>query len=191
MKHIRLATAALIAPLLLAATACSADKTEPEVASITTPAGGDSTPAAAAGDDNVLKFAQCMRENGQDVDDQGMPAGASADGQFDMTSEFIAANEKCAAQFPGKPIGQDSADIQASNEKLAQCMRDNGVSDWPDPLAPGQTPTSTTGGMVSSDGSGFDLPASIDMGSPTVQKALEECMGGAGMTSSGSAGTLK
>lgn len=185
MKHRRLATLAIIAPLLIAATACSAESNAPEVASVKPVGEAPTTPST---EDNTLKFAQCMREKGVEVDDSGAPP-TDASGASSIGPEYIEANEECLALYPGKPIVHDPADTQAANQELAQCMRDNGVTDWPDPLAPGQEPKNTgSGGMVSSDGGGFDLPASIDLGSPSVKAALEKCMGGAGIATSGSAG---
>jgi len=183
VKHLRLAAVALIAPLVLGTTACSAERKDPEVASVK-PAGKPEPKEDT--EDSIVPWVKCMREQGMDVDDNG-EFPSNPDGSTDLPDGFTEANEACESVAPVGRTPESTEDEQESMIKLATCMRDNGVSDWPDPLAPGQQPKNNgSGGMVSSGGGGFDLPASIDLSSPKVKKALDECMGGAGIDSSSS-----
>ncbi|MEV0615321.1 hypothetical protein AB0I81_18510 [Nonomuraea sp. NPDC050404] len=85
--------------------------------------------------EQALKYAQCMRENGVDIPD---PDGS---GKFmmkfdkSMPKEKVDAAQAACKQF--QPSGQmkGGGDPKAGENmrKLAQCMRDNGVEAYPDP----------------------------------------------------------
>ncbi|MFC9846551.1 hypothetical protein ACFWFF_17450 [Streptomyces sp. NPDC060223] len=101
-------------------------------------AGGDTveTDAAAsknAQEDQGVKFAQCLREHGVDVEDPEPGKGLRITGQLPK-GEVDAAMEACRKYDPMQN-GDASADPEAEERvrKLAQCMRDNGVEDFPDP----------------------------------------------------------
>ncbi|CAN5244129.1 hypothetical protein BH20ACT24_BH20ACT24_04060 [soil metagenome] len=102
--------------------------------------GGKTADPAEAG----RAFAQCMRASGvpdyPDPDPSGRPgAGHDTFNRDDPT--FKAANEKCRDLLPGG----GEHDVQGPEAiqgllKFAQCMRDNGVPDFPDPDADGKFP---------------------------------------------------
>jgi hypothetical protein len=105
--------------------------------------GGNTT---AANQEKAVKFAQCMRENGisqfpdPDASGQltidGVLNGSSIDPNSPTWNEAIAACKDL--QPPGfTGNGERSADQQDAALKFAQCIRENGVTDFPDP-APGQ-----------------------------------------------------
>jgi hypothetical protein len=101
--------------------------------------GGTPTDPAKA-----LAFARCMRDNGvpdyPDPDSSGR-FGAGHDAFDRDAPAFKAANEKCRELLPGG--GEHEAPSpEAIDElvKFARCMRDNSVSDFPDPDANGQLP---------------------------------------------------
>jgi hypothetical protein len=117
----------------------------------------------AANQEKAVKFAQCMRENGisqfpdPDASGQltidGVLNGSSIDPNSPTWNEAIAACKDL--QPPGfTGNGERSADQQDAALKFAQCIRENGVTDFPDP-APGQPlvdtnripSASTAGGM--------------------------------------------
>jgi hypothetical protein len=83
-----------------------------------------------------LKFAQCMRENG--VPDFKDPGGDGGGGplvpQGTDPDVVRAAMEKCKQYSPngGEPPQVDAESIERQR-KFAQCMRENGVPDFPDP----------------------------------------------------------
>ena len=103
--------------------------------------GGNTT---AANQEKAVKFAQCMRENGvsefPDPDASGnltidgVLNGSSLDPNSPTWKGAIAACEDL--QPPGfTGGGERSADQQDAALKFAQCIRENGVEDFPDPAA--------------------------------------------------------
>jgi hypothetical protein len=103
-------------------------------------AGGTANPSAAAGQGKEagLKYSQCMRENGvaafpdPDVDDSGR---VSYDIPDDIPDSVInKAEEKCRnlRPFGPGPGGPDPQRIEKVR-KHSQCMRDNGIPNFPDP----------------------------------------------------------
>jgi hypothetical protein len=101
---------------------------------------GDKT-APAAGQEQALAFARCIRSNG--VPDFPDP---DANGQFrgvaheqEGNPRFQAAQEACRDLAPGgehENLG-DPAFVEQARE-FAQCIRANGVPDFPDPDAAGR-----------------------------------------------------
>jgi hypothetical protein len=113
-------TAALLGALTLL-TACGSSSS------------GETAPAA----DQARRYAQCIRDNGvpdfPDPDAQGNFRGASHELQGDP--KFQAALRACRDLAPGGTHEQNrgSPAFVAQARKFAQCIRDNGVPDFPDP----------------------------------------------------------
>jgi len=95
----------------------------------------------AANVQQAVKFAQCMRDNGvsqfPDPDASGaltienVVNGSSVDPN---SATFQQALSACRDLEPAGFMGQKrSAQQQAAALKFAQCIRDNGVKDFPDP----------------------------------------------------------
>jgi hypothetical protein len=89
----------------------------------------------------ALAYAQCMRANGlpdfPDPDPNGRFSGLSHERQGDPT--FLAAQEACRDLAPGgehENFGDPAFVKQAL--AFAQCIRANGVPDFPDPDAQGR-----------------------------------------------------
>jgi hypothetical protein len=132
--------------------------------------GGSTAPAASATqqgttDEQMRKFAQCMRDNGVDMPDPepGGGFGGEAESNIDRNSPaFQKAMDACRSQLPG---GGDLSKLDPKMidqlRQLTQCLRDNGV-DVPDP-----DPNSP---ML-----GLDAMQDIDRESPTFKKAMEAC----------------
>lgn len=85
-------------------------------------------------------YAQCIRDNGvpdfPDPDANGQLRGPAHEKQSDPN--FRAAQEKCRNLAPG---GQHQRSDPATVEQMrafSQCMRDNGLPDFPDPDADGR-----------------------------------------------------
>jgi hypothetical protein len=101
---------------------------------------GDST---AANHDQAVKFAECMRNNGvtqfPDPDASGsFTIDAVVNGSsLDTTSAaWKNAINACKALEPAGFMGSTRTTEQQQNAlKFAQCIRDNGVKDFPDPAA--------------------------------------------------------
>ncbi|WBB65942.1 hypothetical protein [Micromonospora sp. WMMD812] len=154
-------------PLLLALTlsACGASGEEPAVAT----AGGGGAQAASASpaaqlsdDERRLRFTECMRENGVDVPDPE-PGGERLfrfDGKTDP-EKVEAAMGKCRQYLPngGEKLKLDPEQVERLR-KLAACMRENGVPEFPDPQPDG----------------GIQLRLDVvNMKDPKVKAAMEKC----------------
>lgn len=148
---VRAAVSSLLAALLtVALAACAAAPT-------------NTNPAAVDLEDAGILYAQCMRDNG--VPDFPDP---NADGRFRLDHDefpqddpkFLAATEACRDLAPGgehRDTG-DPAYLEQMRE-FSQCMRDNGLPDFPDPDADGRL-----------RGIGHE-----DQGDPEFQAAMETC----------------
>jgi hypothetical protein len=106
------------------------------------PAGTDSSNSTSATPQKAVKFAECMRENGvsgfPDPDASGeLTIDAIANGSSLDTSS--AAWKKALGackdlEPPGFTGGKRSPEQQKMALEFAQCVRDNGVKDFPDPV---------------------------------------------------------
>jgi hypothetical protein len=132
--------------------------------------GGNST---AANQEKAVKFAECMRENGvsqfPDPDASGrltidgVVNGSGIDPDGPGWQQAIGTCKDL--QPPGFTGGGDrSADQQSAALRFAQCIRENGVPDFPDP-AQGQ-PLVDTNRIPS---------AATDRGMGTLNAAMHKC----------------
>ena len=126
-----------------------------------TPSGSDASPSAA-GQSKALAYSECMRSHGvPNFPDPGPNGNLQIPGNLGVShSVMLAAEQACAGLQPGgQSGGVSSAQNIAQGLKYAQCMREHGEPDWPDP---------------SSDGA-FILPAGISPQSSAVQAAQQAC----------------
>ena len=132
------------------------------------PAGGTSAGAYAQG----LTFSECMRQNGvkdfPDPDASGpLTIDAIANGSsVDISSAaFEQAISACKdLEPPGFTGGKRSAEQQSASLTFAQCMRENGVKDFPDP-AKGEPLVNTN-----------LIPSSAEPGGMTIiNAAMQKC----------------
>ncbi|MGH3490626.1 MAG: hypothetical protein ACRDP8_22280 [Actinopolymorphaceae bacterium] len=91
-------------------------------------------------EERALKFAACMRENGVPMEDPEpgqagrVRIGGNGDGERIDRETMEAAQEACQKYSPFGEGGPSPDPEMADNmRKFAQCMRDNGVPDFPDP----------------------------------------------------------
>lgn len=161
------AYAAVPLALLFALAGCGKDDTGSKVASVSGTASAAPTGSADAlsEQERALKFAQCMREHGVD-----MPDPVSEDGKISIQirakpgTDVDAAQAACKQWAPNGGPGGGKVDPQMQEQmrKMAQCMRDNGVENFPDPQ----------------EGGGIRLDGSIS-GDPDFEAAQKKCgMGG-------------
>ena len=137
-------------------------------------AGCSSTPAEkATGGDKSVQFAECMRENGvsEFPDPNGSDDQAFVEAIEKARDRSSAAWKKaigaCKDLQPAGLLG-GKATPQEMDERLefAQCMRDNGVKDFPDPANDG--PLIDTNRIPSAAGRGaLEIPG--------FQAAMEQC----------------
>jgi hypothetical protein len=123
-------------PLLLVLAGCGGAKDDGlGVATVSGTQPGPSASASVALDEEERKqqFTNCMRENGVDMDDFEAGAGARVAIRADdkKTNEAM---QKCRQYLPngGEPPKLSPEDIEKMRQ-FAQCMRENGVPDFPDP----------------------------------------------------------
>jgi hypothetical protein len=127
----------------------------------------------AGNDEQAVKFAECMRDNGvSEFPDPDASGGLTIDGVVNGSSldpstpawkEAIGACKDL--QPPGFTGDEDiSAEEQEARLEFAQCMRDNGVEDFPDP-ANGEPLVDTT-----------RIPSSATEGGMTIlNAAMQKC----------------
>ena len=123
---------------------------------------------------DMVKFAQCMRENGIEMpdpkqDDKGGVMIEAAPGDSGPIDEdkMKTAHEACKKHLPnGGEFKPPSPEQQDKMRQQAKCMRDKGYN-WPDPKFEG-------GGMAES----IELP---DMDDDKVKQDMKDCGLGEGM----------
>jgi hypothetical protein len=178
-----------------------------EVASL----GGDegetaSTLSAEDTEEALLDWVSCMREHGIDMPDPS----TDADGNLVLEpmiiqagegeelpeppdrEEMQAADADCGRPPEGAFGGDGPMDREQMQEDmlaLAECMRDNGIADFPDPdfsdMGPGvvelDADEEPAGGMGGGVRIGGPFGEDVDMDDPEVQAAFETCAEEVGM----------
>ncbi|GAA0359286.1 hypothetical protein NE235_17255 [Actinoallomurus spadix] len=147
----------------LALTACGGGSGGSAGASSSAAAGRGGGAAKGADSGKAVKYSECMRKNGvpdfpdpQDGKIQ-IKAGPGSDLNPD-SPQFKAADQKCKAYAPnGTGMG---AQDNTAMLKFAECMRKNGVPDFPDPEG---------GKMILKKGGG------VDPDSPQFKAAQKTC----------------
>lgn len=162
------AGAALLLGLLFGLAACGT-KDNPGVAT----AGNSTSASTGTGSPSkgdAYKFAQCMRDNGiESWPDPQADTGGSRDGgparviapEGADPKQIQETQEKCKQYLPngGDAPERDAADVEQMR-KFAQCMRDNGLTSFPDP---------------SGDSGNIPVPRDIDPESPEYKAAMDKC----------------
>ncbi|TDV37759.1 hypothetical protein [Actinophytocola oryzae] len=146
----------LLGALLFAVTACGSDGPEPQ------------PEESSESQQLMLKYAQCMRDNGVDLPDPVEGKAGSLYEDVDQDSQaFTTADKVCS------PILQGLVDDRAAKDggqgpdedqmlELAECLREHGV-DVQDPVPGAEKP----------------FGDSLDRTDPAVAKALAACGAGA------------
>lgn len=174
-KHLRCLTATMVA-LAGGLAACGGvdGDTGADIASLDTST--TSTAEDPAGDaepgEALLRYTECMREQGvdmpdpvQDGGDVFLGAGTGVDAE-----KMEAGNEVCMPSLEevlgsfDPPTSEELAETEQEMLEFASCMRDEGL-DWPDPQVSAE-------GTITIDG-----PAGLDLDSDEVQDAADVCGG--------------
>jgi len=147
-------------------------------------ADGGSGDADLDPEDAMLKFAQCMRENGVDMPDPSPGGGIRISGEGMSQEQMEAAQEACQKWMDmAEP---DDAGHELSEEEkqqfldMAECMRDRGY-DFPDPTFDGGRVTQ----KIEKGKGDPDQPGPDD---PAFRSDAEECSAAAGLEPPGSEG---
>lgn len=142
-----------LAALLFAVIACGSD------GSGETPSKGSETQQL------LLKYTQCMRDNGVTMPDPvDGEVGSMYEGVDQDSAAFQSADAVCAPILQGvvderkSQNGDDQAEQQEEMLQLAQCLRDHGI-DVPDPVPGTEKP----------------FGESLDRTDPAVAQAIQAC----------------
>jgi hypothetical protein len=126
----------------------------------------------------LLRFSECMRSHGvpsfPDPTGQGIHIGPGID---PSSPAFKAAQSACGKMLPGGGPGNQHPTAQQIGmaRRLSECMRQHGVTSFPDPsLTP---PSSPAGHSLVLDLSGvvLALPSTINPSSPGFVQAAKAC----------------
>jgi hypothetical protein len=192
-----LAVATLVSGVLVAGCEGSShNPTAPTVGAattsrLTTAAGGGAasarSTAQSASDSGPLAFAKCMRANGvpnfPDPNAGGRARFPLPTGSDPAAPAFKTAQAKCQ-KLVGGPVGgpfspgattHPSTQTLAKLLKIARCMRQHGVPQFPDPRT--SVPSSPTGYQEITDFDGAILlfPRTINLQAPVYRQALTAC----------------
>ncbi|GAA4679351.1 hypothetical protein [Phytohabitans rumicis] len=134
MKRMLIAVPLLMVLGTALAGCAGAEDDGPDVATVagTKPAPSASASVAADDEERRKQFTDCMRANGVDMDDMKVEGGGVAiRADKKETSEAM---EKCRQFLPdgGEPPKMSQEDLEKLRQ-YAQCMRENGVPEFPDP----------------------------------------------------------
>ncbi|MQA60440.1 MAG: hypothetical protein GEU86_02890 [Actinophytocola sp.] len=128
--------------------------------------GSETTTASPANEEkDGRKFAQCMRDNGVEMDDPdpNQPGRVEIRERKGERDKVRQAMEKCRKFLP-TPSKEDLEKALEGMQEMAECMRANGVPEFPDPEPDG-------GGLRLDAGPG----TGIDPDSPEFKAAEEKC----------------
>lgn len=179
-----LAALALIALTIPIAAGCSSSGSDPDSSGGSVATGGTGRSTKASGRDQAVRFAECMRDNGigafpdpdasGELTIDGIVNGSSVDTDGAAWKQAIdACRDLQPAGFTGR---ERTAAQQEAALGFAQCMRDHGVKDFPDP-AP-DAPLIDTNRIPSAAGKGaLSIP-----GFTAAQEACGEHAESAGVT---------
>jgi hypothetical protein len=134
--------------------------------------------------ENAVKFAECMRDNGvSEFPDPDASGRLTIDGVVNGSSldpSTPAWNEAMGACKDLQPPGftgdeEVTAEEQEARLEFAQCMRDNGVEDFPDPTEDG--PLIDTNRIPSAAGRGARSIPGFDAAAQTCSHAFSDELG--------------
>ncbi|MEU5162852.1 hypothetical protein AB0G74_25030 [Streptomyces sp. NPDC020875] len=141
-------TVAVLAALALALTGCGTDGGKEKVASAPSAKGAAGKDGGADGkgdgavpadnEEKARKFAECLRENGLDApdpEDGGIRIGAEG-----VSKEKAEKAMKACRKYQPQGMAdgkKPDPKMAESMRKFAQCMRTNGVEEFPDPRSGG------------------------------------------------------
>jgi hypothetical protein len=146
--------------------------------------GGSSKPKPRSHFSAFVAVSKCMRAHGvTNFPDPSSSGGIQLPNDFDVESPaFKTARDQCFKLLPGHGgMPKASATAIADARNTAECMREHGVKEFPDPIVTTKPPydlglnpadyseVTAGGGLV------IALPISINTQSPAFEKAAKAC----------------
>lgn len=131
----------------------------------------------------TLAFSRCMRSHGvTNFPDPTPGKGISLritpnSGISPFSPTFKAAQASCHKLLPGggpvsgKPTAQDKEQML----QISQCMRQHGISDFPDPTTSPPSDPRNFGAVIGRNGVFLELPNTINVQSPAFKQAATAC----------------
>jgi hypothetical protein len=158
-----------------------ASSARPGSGSTSSEGGGTSPESPSSLQQKEIAFAKCMRSNGvPNFPDPSAGGGFAVRGGFDPQSPAVdAARAKCRQLLPPGPGSgpPPSRQTLAKFLNIAQCMRQHGVADFPDPRTSAPPNPLASGIRELSDIEGVILlfPSSLNKQSPVFTRAAAAC----------------
>ena len=150
--------------------------------------GGSSKPQVHNHANVFIAFSKCMRAHGvtnfPDPTGHGINIGGT--GIDPRSPAFQAAQKVCFKLLPGGGPQSHPASAQQIKQadQTAQCMREHGITGYPDPIISQEPPTDLNPANYSSIEAGggmiIAIPKSIDEQSAAFEKATKACNAGGG-----------
>ena len=142
------------------------------------------TKNTAKGYSQALAFSKCMRAHGvsnfPDPSSSGGSVQLSIGGNSGVNTgapAFQSAQRSSAHLLPGGGPGSGSPSPQAMAKMLhvSQCMREHGISGFPDPTTTPPSNPADYSGVMGRNGVWLAIPNSIDPQSPAFKQAAAAC----------------
>jgi hypothetical protein len=147
---------------------------------LTVTACGSSTKASNSRREGAfLAFSQCMRSHGvPNFPDPSAGGGIQlGPGMNPFAPSFKAAQANCRTLLPGggPGAGHPTSQAKAQMLKISQCMRQHGISGFPDPtLSPPSSPAGYSA-IIDRGGVVLAIPDTINPASPAFKQAGNAC----------------
>jgi hypothetical protein len=128
----------------------------------------------------LLAFSECMRSHGvtnfPDPSSGGGIQLSSSSGINPFSPSFKSARARCRKLLPGGgPPAHPSAQAKAQTLKVSECMRQHGISGFPDPtLSPPSSPAGYSA-LMDRGGVILAIPDTINTQSPAFKQAATAC----------------
>jgi hypothetical protein len=131
----------------------------------------------------TLAFSRCMRAHGvTNFPDPTAGKGIQLritpnSGINPFSPSFKAAQASCHELLPGggPASGRPTAQDKAQMLQISECMRQHGISDFPDPTTSPPSNPVNSGGVIGRNGLFLVLPKTIDVQSPAFKQAAAVC----------------
>ncbi len=140
-------------------------------------------PAATSHADTGIAFSECMRAHG--VTNFPDPAGGggglniAGTGIKPASPSFRSARASCSKLLPGGGPGTHASEQEIKQDtETAECMREHGVTAFPDPIVTATPPAINPSDYSSAEyGNGIfiGVPKSINVNSPAFEAAAKAC----------------